>query len=677
MTEKNKKRNVRPAFGIVNPWPGSMSAEFEVLARIKRAAEENDIDCIMLSNFGHVLDEKQKQTEEFVEPSSVDFVITTHYDSPKTMDSFHYHTLWNPPEIPLNLSDYYDRVTDNYIMNDDFLIYDSGGMSNHLKCMLMNSPRDIEGSSQLVASFPESAMLEPKLDNPMMFYCGMNWERVVHNTNRHEGLFKMLDKTSEIKFFGPDKNPDWGGIAPWEGYNCYQYPIPFDGFSILREINQCGVVLVLSSDIHRRAGAATNRTYEACAAGAVIISDDNDFMMKHFKDAALFITYNKLNPQDTFSQIMEKFNWIKENPDEALKLAKNAQRIFREKFTLDKQLSNIFDNHTERYNVVKEQLFSINKEEEVLVTHVLNTKEFNVAKKNIDQVVKNVKNQTYKNIKLVIVASSIIKSALERYYGDRIGIDFELIYRDLFDIKGARNITEGRIIKDILNTTSCSYYLNTFGSEIWFKDHIDTLIRVLENNEGFGFAYSGRLHEDVVGYRRVDMFGRINFQKVLKLEGMPCAGQVLYRKRMIMEIPDFFFDFIDGTEHYAIMSLLTYKYKKEYAFSKRMTLVYSNKLHEKMYNGLKMDYQQRLIYDSVKYEINLTGTVNDNVILNAKEVLEAFPMSQFPAKAWFKHKYYRYRLSKLKPNSNKYSKFAKKYEDSKQELERIWREECI
>src|SRR5699024_463960 len=123
---------------------------------------------------------------------------------------------------------------------------------------------------------------------------------------------------------------------------------PFDGFSILKEINQCGVCLVLSSDIHRRAGSATNRTYEACAAGAVIISDDNSFMLEHFGDAALFINYNKNNPEDTFRQIMEKYDWIVTHPDEALALAKRAQEIFLQKFTLDMQLNQIIEHHPVR-----------------------------------------------------------------------------------------------------------------------------------------------------------------------------------------------------------------------------------------------------------------------------------------------------------------------------------------
>lgn len=159
----------------------------------------------------------------------------------------------------------------------------------------------------------------------------MNWEKAVGDSNRHAGLFELLDKTEKIKFYGPDVVESWGEIRPWEGYQCYQHPIPFDGFSILKEINSCGVCLAISSDAHRRAGAVTNRAYEACAAGAVIISDNNVFMEEYFKDSVLYVTYNKNNPQDTFQQIMEKYQWIVEHKEQALEMAEKIPADFYRK----------------------------------------------------------------------------------------------------------------------------------------------------------------------------------------------------------------------------------------------------------------------------------------------------------------------------------------------------------
>lgn len=206
------------------------TAETELLARTVKAADNIGFKCVMLSDFGQILDETQHATKEYVQADSLDYVMTTHYESNKTVDSYYYHLLWNPPDISLNTAYYEEKVLDNYIMNDDYLIYDFGGMSNHLKSMLINKPRTLENASTFVGSFPKSAVMEPNLSNPKIFYCGMNWEKAVGDSNRHAGLFELLDKTEKIKFYGPDVVESWGEIRPWEGYQCYQHPIPFDGF---------------------------------------------------------------------------------------------------------------------------------------------------------------------------------------------------------------------------------------------------------------------------------------------------------------------------------------------------------------------------------------------------------------------------------------------------------------
>lgn len=116
------------SFGIVIPWPGAESAEKELLFRTKKAAEDANINCVWLDNLGHILDENQKATDEYVDAETLDCVISTHYDTYKCLDAFYYFTLWNPPDIPLIVGDYATRITANYLMYDDYLIYGPGGM---------------------------------------------------------------------------------------------------------------------------------------------------------------------------------------------------------------------------------------------------------------------------------------------------------------------------------------------------------------------------------------------------------------------------------------------------------------------------------------------------------------------------------------------------------------------
>ncbi len=650
------------SIGIINPWPGSMSAESEVLSRMRVGCADAGVKMTMLSNYGHVLNpDTQEQTENYVNPEDLDFVISTHYDSHKSVDSFYYHTLWNPPEIPLNLVDYSGRVTDNYLMNEDYLIYDNGGMSNHLRCILMNKPRDISDASSLTASFPKSRILEPKLEDPKMFYCGMNWECVVNKSNRHEGLFKLLDKTEKVKFFGPEKNEAWGGIRPWEGYQCYQYSIPFDGFSILEEINDCGICLVLSSDIHRRAGSATNRTYEACAAGAVIISDDNPFMLKYFKDAALFIRYNKNDPQDTFNQLMEKYQWIISHKDEALKIAKRAQEVFLEKFALDYQIRNIVSNHTKRLEITKKYLFAHNEEKTVLATFVLNTQDIDSAKRLLKPVIENIRRQYYRNIELAVAADISIVCEVEQYCKREL-YAVDVIPLSLFDFKSSRRMTDAEALDDIYQKIEHSYFINMRSEEVWFKDHISTLVRAIEDTK-LPFSYSGRLFEDGLGYRRTDMFRKLGISTIYYMtcpDWFPVPGQILFSYDCHSCIPTFMLPYIDGMEHYALMTALVLKEKKTGEFTRRMSLNYIDGKWDNRSAVVPDEMQIRVIRDSVKYSLPDSFSINNSGNnLNTVEMMQK--LAVFPTKKWLSIRIAAIRLRHLSPKGKRYKRVVERF----------------
>lgn len=638
----------RMAMGVINPWPGDWSAESEVIARINRSAKEAGIKCTLLSDWGHILrEDNQKKTNEFVDAVGLDFVFTTHYLTPKALDSFYYHTLWNPPEIPLNLGEYNQYITNNYLMNDDYLIYDTGGMRNHLMTILMNKPRSIENASMLTTSFPESSMLEPKLEEPKMFYCGMNWDKLVNQQTRHEGLFKLLDETGKIKFFGPDVVKTWGGMRPWEGYRCYQYPIPWDGFSILNEINVCGVCLVISSDVHRRAGAVTTRAYEACAAGAVMISDNNEFMKKYFADAALFIYYNRNNPQDTFKQIMEKYNWVIDHREEALAMAKRAQKIFREKFALDKQLLHIVSNHSERFFSVANDLFAKDDSKQVLVTYILNSNDEEDIKKKLDIVTKNITRQYYRNIRLVIATDRSMEACVKEYLYTRYP-DAEFEAMELFDKKGIRCMTDGQAIRRIQKRYEYDYYVNMSAREIWFYDHITTMVRTIEDEVSYG-AYSGRAFlysED--RYTRTDWFNVYSdaeLASVSDVRAAECPGEFMFTKAAEKYLPDFIFDSLDGLEHYAYVCVLQIRYNLPVSFSKRMTDVDNGDVFDDRKTVMNWGMQVRLIQDMVRFELKTRKQGGENFTFNplgqtSPDIMNIIKdtLLKVPIKRWVKYK---------------------------------------
>lgn len=670
-------RQGKPVIGIANPWPQDVSAEAEVITRLKRTAEENHVGCVLVDNFGHILNDKQEATKRFVREEDISFIITTHYECAKVLNTFYYNPLWNPPEIPLNLDDYATRVTNQFIMNDDFLIYDDGGMSNHLRAVLMNCPRTLEGASALTASFPVSAGMPPQKNKPIMFYCGMNWEIMFAGPGRHEGLFKLLDDTGKVKFYGPERVEAWGGLKPWEGYRCYQGMIPFDGFSIVEKINECGVCLVLSSDTHRRAGAATNRLYEACAAGAVIISDDNEFVLKHFGDAALFIRYNKNDPIDTFHQIMEKYDWIVKHPDEALQLARRAQEIYLKQYSLDAQLKQIIQNHPARLKQRSQDLYAQSQQGKVLVTCVLDTQNIKTAKNWIDNVIKNVHGQIYANMELAIAADVAVAAEITDYCGIRCGCA-NVVSMELFDIKGVRALTDGEAIRELQKRIVHDYYINTTAEETWFDDHITSLVRAVADGECLG-AYSGASFESSDGCRRVNFFDMLNAGYLYHMSSPDhplVAGQFLFRAEAHSLLPDYLFGNLDGKEHIAYAGITHYRHGAKLAFTKRMSLCRSEEAEDKRCEVLSATMQYRFVRDLIRFYLPEQAEV-----VQSKKSAQATDLSKraltemflyLPLKAYIRLRYYRFQMRRKNPSSKAYKKYAAKYDACYEQYRQYW-----
>ena len=599
-----------PRFGLILTWPGDMSAEMEVLNRIEQAALDCGMECIPIDNYGHRLDSQGRKTDQFVSGKDLNFIISMHYESPKYLDAYYYFTIWNPPEIPLDV-EHYGTISDRYLAFDDYLIYDDGGMKNHLKSILMNCQRDVDGASSLMASFPTSAAMNPNLKHPKLFYCGMNWDVLMGDgSGRNEGVMKLLDKEGVLKIFGPDANPAWGGIRPWEGYQCYQHPIPFDGFSILKELNDCGVCLVLSSDAHRRAGAVTNRAFEACAAGAVMISDDNPTMRKMFGDAALFIDFNRKNPEDTCKQILEKYRWILSHKKEATEIARRAQKLFIEKYSLDVYLKNIVHRHAERFDAVGRSLFAKEDKDIVLAAYVCGTNELEHGKKLAERVLGNVNHQLYKSILPVIAADASIAAALESYC-EKICASVQVVRLPLYDKFGARRLTDGQALAKIRNCFPHRYFILASAGETWFYDHVTTLVRTLEDHPKAALAYAGQIFSDVNGIKFTHEYEIMTEQKLLEenpeampwLRKYPFGGVFMFRAECHASLPDYLFDCTDGNEYLLYLHMLCLREKKEAAFSKRLTLGFNDHYMDERHQVLSVRQEKAFIWGLTRYDV--------------------------------------------------------------------------
>jgi hypothetical protein len=152
-------------------------------------------------------------------------------------------------------------------------------------------------------------------------------------------IYKTLSQSRLVKFYGVHENKD----IIEDGY---MGKIPFDGVSVIEVLQKHGIVLIFHSDIHNGAQIPSSRIFEAAAASTVIISDENEFVKKHFGDTIFYVD-TSVSAEEICLQIQHHMDTIRQNPQVALEMAKKAHQIFTDNFSMDNQLLNMLSMHNE------------------------------------------------------------------------------------------------------------------------------------------------------------------------------------------------------------------------------------------------------------------------------------------------------------------------------------------
>ena len=288
------------------------------------------MSCVEISPTGYCFESGRRLSWR-----DVDFALNMHYEYPKMYDIFSFYAVWIPPDAFLIRG--YREFTQNILTHDDFLHASGTSANDHIARSIAEDCLHLEPELQLFPS-PAGHCLEPVSGARKLAYVGTNWDSKKPG-GRH-GFLRGLDKTGKLVIYGPERV---GKRRVWKGYKSYAGKIPFDGVSLVRELNRQGVSLVFSLPSHIEAGLASNRLFESAAAGAVIIYDQNPFGREHFGDSLLYVDTG-LGEAEVCQQILDHLEWINDNPEAATELAKRAQHIFKKKFALDKLLGDLYDN---------------------------------------------------------------------------------------------------------------------------------------------------------------------------------------------------------------------------------------------------------------------------------------------------------------------------------------------
>jgi hypothetical protein len=318
-------------FAVVKLWPEIKTAEDECIARLKIAAQMLGIECVEIHADGGLI----SAPEVKVSKGSVDFVIHLHYDTPKRYDAFSFVALWNPLNFYHEWG--YTRTSRNLTTHDDFISCSSDAADDHVARMVRTTATHLPAHFHLYHSTAD-VMHQPSLGDGKLFYAGINWEAISGGKSRHQEVLKRLDKTGLLRIYGPTI---FQGVRVWAGYDSYVREVPFDGVSMIDEISKAGIALVLSSQAHKDSELMSNRLFESVSAGALVICDENPFAKKFFGESLLYID-SRSPIEQIHADISSHLEWVRLHPDQALAMIARSQEIFREKFTLIRNLCDLY-----------------------------------------------------------------------------------------------------------------------------------------------------------------------------------------------------------------------------------------------------------------------------------------------------------------------------------------------
>lgn len=101
-----------------------------------------------------------------------------------------------------------------------------------------------------------------------------------------------------------------------------------------------GIALIIHTLEHMIEHIPTSRIAEAIASGAIVITDENPFIKKHFGDSVLY--FNSLEEaEEMYDDIMHQLEWVRQNPEKAQEKARAAHKILMENFSLELQLQKL------------------------------------------------------------------------------------------------------------------------------------------------------------------------------------------------------------------------------------------------------------------------------------------------------------------------------------------------
>lgn len=305
MKQEETRATLRVAF--LNPFvPDSPFAERELSLRMLTAANAMGWEAAIVHRAAEI---------EAFDP---DLVISLHPQVvPKLTRHFTVACDWNPPR----LHEAYPVFMKNERSYDGYLTA-SAALRQRMVDLFWPTAKPVL-TAPIYPSSP-ARTLEPTLGpDSRLFYIGSNWDG-----KRYPLLLERLAAADVLALHG--RRDRWEHMA-----HVFSGEVPFDGRSVIDKANACGLGLALHLPVHAQAGIPNMRIFELSAAGALTIADRHPFITEAFGDSVLYVDLTA-GEIEVAEQILAHVAWARANPARGRDMARAAQAVFLEQFSLEK-----------------------------------------------------------------------------------------------------------------------------------------------------------------------------------------------------------------------------------------------------------------------------------------------------------------------------------------------------
>ncbi len=447
-------------------WENKPHAEKELGRRMRDACLNLGLESLSTSNI----------TE--IENFNPDIVFPLHHFTPKLFDAYTIGCMWNPIKDVENSSSANLMHTFENIKSYDACAIASPNIERYLDNLFFKSP--VFRSKYTIYPSANKSDFSPIKEFNKIAYVGSNWQG-----DRHKEIFLNTDK---IGVYGPSKS--WEYLK--KQTSNYYGEVSFNKSSILNIYKKSGIGLCFHAENHLRENVPNMRIFEMAAAGVLIFADKLQFIKQEFGDSVIYIDTEK-SSKEIIEQIDYYYNWALNNREKAVEMAEAANKIFNKKFTLEKLLNDIISQYKD-----EKRISSYKLKEKPSVEIIMRT---DGKRSTINDAIKSVVEQTYKNVSLCLI-----------YWGDDIK-SFEKMIKKLIPSSFKYRVINQKLRKDRsynfytgIKSSQSDYLGFLDDDDAFFKNHIETLLRIFEQDIQASLVYSGIVKREThKGYSKRDL----------------------------------------------------------------------------------------------------------------------------------------------------------------------------